>query len=63
MPTKLLTEEHLESLKIGLGQATEIEGELARAEQAGIDVKAQRDRLAANVTKIRNIMQSFFPGR
>jgi len=63
MSEPLLDEEDLSVLDEALQRLEENEENLARAEQAGIDISPVRQRFDASKAQIRRIKTAFFPGR
>ncbi len=57
----LLSEEDKQTLLAAIAAADEVEADLIRAEQAGINLTAERQRLEQGRQKARQILQAFFP--
>jgi len=57
----LLSEIDKVALQDAILAANSVEEDLIRAEQAGIDLSAQRQRLEQGRQKARQILQAFFP--
>jgi len=63
MVTKLLDDDDLANINLALDKAEEVEEDLLRAEQAGLDVTNQRARFEADRAKLRSVKSAFFPNR
>tara|TARA_Y100000310_G_C20332275_1_gene645865 strand:- start:382 stop:573 length:192 start_codon:yes stop_codon:yes gene_type:complete len=63
MVSKLLDDSDLENLDNALAMAENIQEDILRSEQAGIDVTQAKARLDETTKKIRLIKSSFFPNR
>lgn len=63
MPQELLDEEDLQAIDNALEEVDELQEQLDRAEQAGLDVSQMRERATQARTRLRSIRQAFFPGR
>lgn len=62
MPEPILDNEDLETIDGALQEIEDLQENLVRAEQAGIDVSRQRQRLENDRSQLRAIRQAFFPG-
>jgi hypothetical protein len=59
----ILTEAHFQNLQNALDQGTAIQREIDLAKQAGLDVAQAQAVLTESLGKIRQIKQTYFPGR
>lgn len=63
MVTPLLTDDDLVNIDEALVMADSVEEDFLRAEQAGLDVTANRTRLEDTRKRLRQIKAAFFPNR
>lgn len=63
MVTPLLDDEDLTNIDEAIRMAGDAEIDLERAERAGLDISAQRQRLADTKERLRRIRGAFFPNR
>ncbi len=63
MPEPLLDTEDLDVLNAALDRLDDSEENITRAEQAGIDVTAVKERMNISRDQIRRIKTAFFPGQ
>jgi len=57
----LLTQDDKLTLQEAIRVADEVEEDLIRAEQAGINLSAERQRLEQSRQKAKQLLQAFFP--
>jgi len=62
-PISPLTDAHYQELKNALDVAKQAMQQIDLAEQAGIDVSAQKQTLADTTAKLSKIKSVYFPGR
>lgn len=63
IPANPLTPDHLAQLKNALDGATQADYQIALAERAGIDVSQAKAINDANKTKLRSLINVYFPGQ
>jgi hypothetical protein len=63
LPTNPLTPDHLAQIKNALDAAKAAQYQIELAKRAGIDVSSLEDTNNENVTKLRQILQVYFPGQ
>ena len=63
MVTPLLTDEDLDNINAAIDMAGGLEEDFLRAEQAGLDITANRTRLETTVKRLRQVKSAFFPNR
>ena len=59
----ILTDDDFETLKQVDEAGESLQEMITRAEEAGLDVSAQKQQLTTSLAKARGIRQAFFPGR
>jgi hypothetical protein len=63
IPANPLTPDHLAQLKNALDNAKRAQYQIDLAKRAGIDVSALEQTNQDNITKLRQILQVYFPGQ
>jgi hypothetical protein len=63
VPANPLTPDHLAQLKNALDNAKQAQYQAELAKRAGIDVSALEETNNANIAKLRQILQVYFPGQ
>ena len=61
--SSILTDQHYQNLVNALDQAARVQTEIDLAKQAGLDVTQAQATLNDSVAKIRQIKNTYFPGR
>ena len=63
IPPNPLTQDHLAQIKNALDAAKQAQYQIDLAKRAGIDVSNLEETNTANIGKLRQILQVYFPGQ
>lgn len=63
IPPNPLTPDHLAQIRNALDNAKQAQYQIDLAKRAGIDVSSLEDTNNQNITKLRQLLQVYFPGQ